>query len=190
MKESWQVVLAGEGGQGLVLAGVILGEAAVAEGRYAAQTAAYGIASRGGLARSEVVISDTVIEYPGVDDPDIVLALSPEAMHRYFGNVKDGCLLIFDNSAIAGDYSGRSVVGLPFAEKAAVYKIEKGQDLPLNILCLGVVSGIAGVVELTSLTRIVLGRFQKGAGINMDALTAGYALGRARRRPPAPATGG
>jgi 2-oxoglutarate ferredoxin oxidoreductase subunit gamma len=53
MKENWQVVLAGEGGQGLVVAGVLLGEAALLDGKNVAQTAAYGIASRGGLTRAK-----------------------------------------------------------------------------------------------------------------------------------------
>lgn len=179
MKRNWQVVLGGEGGQGLVLAGVILGEAAVLDGSYVAQTAAYGIASRGGFAKSEVVISNTDIEYPSVEEPDIVLALSREAMNKYYGKVPAGCLLVYDSSSITGEYPGERVAALALTETIVTYKKEKGLDMPLNILSLGVLTGIADVVELTSLTEVVLGRFKRGADINRDALATGFALGQA-----------
>jgi 2-oxoglutarate ferredoxin oxidoreductase subunit gamma len=81
-----EIRIAGFGGQGVVLAGVILGTAAaVTDGRRAVQTQSYGAAARGGGARSEVVISDDPITYPRVNHPDIMLAMSEEAMKKYGG---------------------------------------------------------------------------------------------------------
>ena len=181
MKTNWQVVLAGEGGQGLVLAGVILGEAAVLAGNYVAQTAAYGIASRGGFAKSEVVISDTDIEYPAVEEADIVLVLSQCAMNKYYGKTAANCLLVYDSSKITGDYPGERIAGLPLSEAVVAYKKEQGLDMPINILSLGVLAGIAGVVELTYLIEVILGRFKRGAGLNRQALTTGFTLGQLHR---------
>jgi 2-oxoglutarate ferredoxin oxidoreductase subunit gamma len=182
MKEYLQIILGGEGGQGLVLAGVILGEAAMLEDRQAAQTAAYGIASRGGFAKSEVIISDTDIEYPGVEEPDLVLALSQEAVDKYLGRVAPGCLLVYDYSTIMAEDKGDNVIGLPLTETITAYKNEKGTELPLNILSLGALAGLAGIVEIDSLLQIVTRRFPKSSQQNQNALTAGFALGKASRQ--------
>jgi 2-oxoglutarate ferredoxin oxidoreductase subunit gamma len=181
MQSNWQVVLGGEGGQGSVLAGVILGEAAVLEDRHVAQTAAYGIASRGGFAKSEVVISDEIIEYPSVEVPNLVLALSQGAMDKYYGKVTTECILIYDSSTISGDYSRENVVGLPLTEVIEAYKKQSGGNMPLNILSLGALVGLTDLVSLDSLTEVVIGRFKKGAAINREALQAGYELGLAQR---------
>ncbi len=178
MKNYWQVVLAGEGGQGLVVAGVLLGEAALLDGKNAAQTAAYGIASRGGLTRAEVVISDEEIEYPAVDEPDVVLALSYSAMEKYYGHVSEDCILIYDSSALKGDYKGKRVFGLPLSAKVAELTKEKGIKAALNILSLGALSGRTGVVPLRLLEEAVKRRFKRGFESNQEALQEGFDLGR------------
>jgi 2-oxoglutarate ferredoxin oxidoreductase subunit gamma len=178
MKENWQVVLAGEGGQGLVVAGVLLGEAALLDGKNVAQTAAYGIASRGGLARAEVIISDGEIAYPAVEDPNVVLALSPEAMDKYYGKVSEDCIIIYDSSAIPGDFNGKRVCGLPLSEKIQELKKEKGLKVALNVLSLGALSGRSGVVSLNALENAIKKHFKKGFETNREALEAGFNLGR------------
>jgi 2-oxoglutarate ferredoxin oxidoreductase subunit gamma len=92
----YEVRLAGEGGQGLILAGVILAEAAAAtEGTYVAQTQSYGPEARGGASRSEVVISDHEIDYPRVVEADLLLAMSQEAYDRFGAELKQGLLTRF-----------------------------------------------------------------------------------------------
>ena len=71
-----EVRICGFGGQGIVLAGVVLGEAAVKAGHQAVQTQSYGPEARGGAARAEVVIADGPISYPRVLLADVVVALS------------------------------------------------------------------------------------------------------------------
>ncbi len=160
----------------MVLAGVILGEAAVLAGKHAAQTAAYGIASRGGFAKSEVVISDTEIEYPAVEQPDVVVALSRSAVDRYLGKLAPGSLLIYDN-AIDGNFSGDGVTGLPLSATVREYRKEKGVSLPLNILSLGVLAAVTGAVDMDCLAAAVSRRFKKDSGTNLRALELGFALG-------------
>ena len=178
MKESWQVVLAGEGGQGLVVAGVLLGEAAVLDGKNVAQTAAYGIASRGGLTRAEVVISDGEIEYPAVEDPDLVLALSREAMEKYYGKVSEECIIIYDSSLLEGEYRGKRVFGLPLSGQVAKIKEEKGLKVALNVLSLGALSGRTGLVSLGALEEAARKQFKKGFAANREALQGGFTLAR------------
>jgi 2-oxoglutarate ferredoxin oxidoreductase subunit gamma len=178
MKESWQVVLAGEGGQGLVVAGILLGEAAVLDGKNAAQTASYGIASRGGLTSADVVISDGDIAYPAVEDPDIVVALSRDALLKFYGKVSEECVIIYDSSLIDGDFKGKRVFGLPLSEKVAELRKEKGLRVALNVLSLGALSGRTGVVPLGALEEAVKKQFKRGFEANREALEAGFNLAR------------
>ena len=77
-----QIVLTGTGGQGLILAGIILAEAAVLDGKQAIQTQSYGPEARGGASRAEVLISDEAIDYPKVQKADTLLAMSQEAFNK------------------------------------------------------------------------------------------------------------
>jgi 2-oxoglutarate ferredoxin oxidoreductase subunit gamma len=71
--------LSGSGGQGLLLAGIVLAEAAILEDKNAVQTQSYGPEARGGASKAEVVVSDEDIDYPKATDPDFLLALTPES---------------------------------------------------------------------------------------------------------------
>ena len=88
MKKEIRIV--GFGGQGIILAGVILGEAATRAGHKAVQTQSYGPESRGGAARSEVVISSEPIDYPRVNEADVVVALSQEGYEKYGKDLENG----------------------------------------------------------------------------------------------------
>ena len=76
MDERIEIRLSGSGGQGLILAGIILAEAAILDGKNAVQTQSYGPEARGGASRSEVIISNASIDYPKVSKSDILLALT------------------------------------------------------------------------------------------------------------------
>jgi 2-oxoglutarate ferredoxin oxidoreductase subunit gamma len=175
-KRNWQVVLGGEGGQGLVVAGVILGAAAVNDGLNAAQTASYGIASRGGFSKAEVVISEDEIEFPSVEEPDAVVAFSREALEKYYGKTREDCYLIYDSSLVDGEYSGTRVLGVPMTEKIRQVKKESGQTLALNIVGLGALLGKTGMVTVESMEEAIKEQFKKGFDTNRRALLAGIEL--------------
>ncbi len=82
-QKRYEVILAGSGGQGLVLSGIMLGEAAILEDRVVVQTQSYGIASRGGLSLAEVIIDQQEIIYQQVQAPDIILTLTEEALEKF-----------------------------------------------------------------------------------------------------------
>jgi len=92
-----EVLIAGFGGQGIVLAGYVLGKAAaVYEGKEASLVQSYGPESRGGACKAEVVISDEQIDYPRASDPEVMVVMSQEAYHTYAAKRSPHCLLIID----------------------------------------------------------------------------------------------
>ena len=89
--------IGGFGGQGVILAGIILGKAAcLFDKNEAVQTQSYGPEARGGASKCEVVISDEKIDYPKVQSPDILVAMSHEALLKYIVDLKDNGILIVD----------------------------------------------------------------------------------------------
>ncbi|MGD0753404.1 MAG: 2-oxoacid:acceptor oxidoreductase family protein, partial [Anaerolineales bacterium] len=96
-----EIRLAGEGGQGMILAGIILAEAAaIYDGKMAVQTQSYGPEARGGASKSEVVIAAGEIDHPEVLSADVVVTLSQEAFDKYADSVKPGGLLIVDDEVV------------------------------------------------------------------------------------------
>lgn len=177
LKSTWQVVLAGEGGQGLIVAGILLAEAAsLCEGKNAAQTQSYGIATRGGFTKSEVVISTQEIVYPGVEEPDLVLALTPEAYELYARSLPPETVLVYDTSLIDAAEMPASTArahGFPFTDTAR----ELGRVGAANLVSLGAVVALTGIVGAESLEKTIRRRFSGGAAeINLNAYRRGLAL--------------
>ena len=101
MGKRYEVRLSGEGGQGLILAGVILAEAAaIYDNKNAIQTQSYGPEARGGACKSEVIISEDEIDYPKATRIDLLLALTQEACDRYAGELKQEGILVADSFAV------------------------------------------------------------------------------------------
>jgi 2-oxoglutarate ferredoxin oxidoreductase subunit gamma len=166
-----EVRLAGSGGQGLILAGVILAEAAgVHEGKFVAQTQSYGPEARGGASKSEVVISDAAIDYPKAVKPDVLLCLNQKACDTYIFDVKPGGTVIVDETLVPHLPTSRAVA-IPFTHIA---REEVGRDMLANIVALGALAALTGIVSLESLEAAVLARVPKGTEeLNKRALKAG-----------------
>ncbi len=109
-----EIRIAGFGGQGIVLAGRILGEAAINSGHKAVQTQSYGPESRGGAARSEVVISDMEVDYPRVMDADMLVALSQPGYDKYSGDLKKSTVVIVDKDLV--DTDDKKAILVPFTK--------------------------------------------------------------------------
>lgn len=169
-KGHWEIVLAGFGGQGLGLAGQLLGEAAVEiDGRYASQVQAYGSAARGGFAKSETIVSSDEIKYPGVTRPNLVVALSEEAYRRYAGRVGEGCLVIVDSAVVADAVPG--VQAYPISEMAE----RAGQPQSANLVALGLLAAISGAVSPQALEESIRRRLPGNRGA-LDAFRSGFGL--------------
>ena len=121
LEDRYEVRLAGEGGQGMILAGIILAEAAaVYDGLNAVQTQSYGPEARGGASRSEVVIAQGEIDYPKVLNPDLVLSMSQEACDRFCDGVKEDGLVVVDSTTVIRVPEHRGVGSAGHGEAAGV----------------------------------------------------------------------
>lgn len=176
MAERLEIRLAGSGGQGLILAGIILAEAAgVYDGKFVCQTQSYGPEARGGASKAEVVISDAAIDYPKAIQPDVLLALNQKSLEAFSSDLKPGGLLLVDADLVKEAPASR-VLALPFTRIAR----DLGRAMAANIVALGALIQLTGAVSLESLTAAVLARVPKGTeDLNRRALAAGVAAAKA-----------
>jgi len=171
MSERYEVRLAGTGGQGMILAGIILAEAAILDGKNVTQTQNYGPEARGGASRSEVVISDGEIDYPEVTQADVLLCMSQEACDCYFHDLKQHGLLIVDAVHVERTPTSHAVeVPLTqWAEEAT------GRQITASVVALGFLAGLTGLVSRQAMEAAVKARAPKGtAEINLKALAMGF----------------
>jgi 2-oxoglutarate ferredoxin oxidoreductase subunit gamma len=170
--------LSGSGGQGLLLAGIVLAEAAILEDKNAVQTQSYGPEARGGSSKAEVVISDTDIDYPKATDPDFLIALTSDAYRTYGRGMKKGLVIIDSSVSIDPEITARTV-SLPILQTASEVI---GKKVVANIVALGVLGGISGIVKSESLVAAVKNRVPKGTeDLNVKALKAGLELAAAAK---------
>lgn len=174
--DRYEIRLSGSGGQGLILAGIILAEAAsILEGRNAVQTQSYGPESRGGASKSEIVISSEEIDYPKVTCPDLLLVMTQEACDKYIGDLKKDGIAVLDTSLVERLPENGKYYGVPITKIA---KESVGKAITANIVALGVLTAISNIVGRESLEKAVLARVPKGTEeINRKALEAGFAAG-------------
>ena len=100
MTEIRQVRLSGLGGQGVVLAGLLLGQAGMIEGKYITGSNSYGAQARGSGCKSEIVFSDGPISFPHLITADILVALSQGAYQIYCKDVKESGLILYDQGLV------------------------------------------------------------------------------------------
>ncbi|MGA9756425.1 MAG: 2-oxoacid:acceptor oxidoreductase family protein [Desulfobaccales bacterium] len=118
MPSRYEVRLAGSGGQGLILAGIILAEAGgIYDGKFVCQTQSYGPEARGGASKAEVVISDAEIDYPKAIQPDVLLAMNQKSLDAFIVDLKPGGLLLVDADLVKEVPASRSLA-LPFTRIA------------------------------------------------------------------------
>ncbi len=179
--ERFEVRLSGSGEQGVVLAGVILAEAAALyDDKNAVQSQSYGPEARGGASRSEVVISDAEIDSPRAETVDVLLALTQEACDRYAGDIKPGGVLLADGDLVAQVPEGEYAVHrLPLVAAAAD---RLGKAVAVNVVSLGALVELTGAVSKPALLDAVLSRVPRGTeDLHRKALELGYELARQDR---------
>ncbi len=175
-----KIFIAGFGGQGVVLAGKVLSQAALYEGKHILGMVSYGAEMRGGASMSSVIISDEEIDCPIVEEASIVIALSQEAYDKYKLKVKKGGLLLVDSSRVKIDQEreGITIIRIPTTEIAE----ELGNVKVSNMLWVGVVLEKTKIVKtesaLESLSSIFSGHRKNLLYINELALKKGIELAR------------
>ncbi len=175
MNKQHEIRLSGSGGQGLILGGIILAEAALIDGNNAIQSQSYGPEARGGASKAEVIISTEEIDYPKVEKADLLLALTEIAYHKYIKNLKKDGILLVDASVNTDKIEDAyKVVKVPIIA-TATDKI--GKSMVANIIALGAIQELTNVVTKEALESAVLKRVPKGTEeLNKSALQAGYGL--------------
>lgn len=169
--ERYEVRLGGSGGQGIILAGVILAEAAgIFDGKFVCQTQSYGPEARGGASKAEVVISDDEIDYPKAIKPDVLLAMSQKSCDTYLFDLKPNGMLIVDSTFVKQLPTSKALQ-IPFTQIA---RDRFAKEIAANIVALGALAILTGVVSLKSLEAAVLNRLPpSSADMNKEAISAG-----------------
>lgn len=165
--------LSGSGGQGLLLAGIVLAEAAILDGKNAVQTQSYGPEARGGSSKAEVIVSDEDIDYPKATDPDYLLALTNDAYRTYGASMTKGVIITDSSVSLDPSITARTIV-LPILSTASD-KI--GKKVVANMVALGVLCGVSRIASHEALRQAVVARVPKGTEVlNVEALEAGLEL--------------
>ena len=174
MAERFEIRLAGSGGQGLVLGGLIMSEAAaIFDGIYATQTQSYGPESRGGASKSEVVLSKEEVDYPKATNPYVVLLFTEAAAEKYLPMCKEDAIVIADadlvKTEIPDKYKKKVIVPLTKIAKEGV-----GREFVANIIAIGLIRELTGIVTEASLEKALMERVPKGTEeMNRKALALG-----------------
>ncbi|MCD4652397.1 2-oxoacid:acceptor oxidoreductase family protein [bacterium] len=169
----YEVRLSGAGGQGMILAGVILAEAAaIYDDKNATQSQSYGPEARGGASKSEVIISDEDIFYPKATNIDLLLALTQEACDKYVGDLKEDGILVVDSDRVQSPPEGSfKVFSVPIM---FIAQENVGKNIVANIVALGVIAALSGVVSNEAIEKAVIARVPRGTEeLNSKALHAG-----------------
>jgi 2-oxoglutarate ferredoxin oxidoreductase subunit gamma len=176
MGELKQVRLSGFGGQGVVLAGTILGYAAIKDGKWVAGSSSYGAQARGGSARSDVVVSDGLIIFPHVIEADILVAMAQTAYIRYMEELSQGAWVIYDDELVSPQSIADAVqIGVP-ATASAIKELKQQQSA--NIVILGALAAITGIASKRALRAAIEENIsERFRELNLKALELGYKLG-------------
>jgi len=145
--------ICGFGGQGVILAGFIIGKAASVFMDYnAVQSQSYGPEARGGAARSEVIVSDEKIGYPRPTSVDLLVAMSQESFDSYRSDIRKDTIIIVDPTLVPRHNIGRSVYKIN-AQKIAE---ELGNKIVTNIVMVGASTSIFGLLDEEAVKKSVL----------------------------------
>ena len=180
MSYRYEIRLSGSGGQGLILMGIILAEAiGIYDGKFVAQTQAYGPEARGGSSKAEVVVSDEEIDYPKAMKPDLLLAMNQKSCDEFYAELKPDGILIVDSTFVRQIPTPKAFQ-IPFT-RIAREKFKR--EVVANIIALGALTQLTPMVSAKAVEAAVLARVPKGTEtLNRDALKAGMAAAKRAKK--------
>ena len=175
--ERCRMVFSGSGGQGVITASIILAEAAVLyENLNAVQSQSYGAEARGGATRSDVIVSDSTIDYPKVIQPNILVCLTQEAYNKFYRIIRPGGLLITDTRFV----KTQKKVDAQQRELAMYQSVmdKIGKPIVFNICMLGTVIAMTDLISPGSIMRVLENRIPADfLEINQQAMDLGLEIG-------------
>lgn len=149
-----EIRISGLGGQGVVLAGEILGRAAVYDGKHAVQTQSYGAEARGSAARSEVIISDQKVGFPKVRKCDILVAMSQSALNKHLKDLKEGGTLLVDEDIVKKIPKLKAKIFKIPATKIAETALKS--RIYVNVVMLGALTKITNLVTEEAVKKAII----------------------------------
>ncbi len=166
-----EIRLSGFGGQGIGLAGVLLGKAAALyAGLEAVMTQAYGPEARGGASSANLVISDEQIDYPFVQQPDILVAMSQEAYTKFRPTAKPEALVLIDGDLVT-PFAGDVVRTIPATRLAEGL----GRRIVANVIMVGFFTRQTGLASRAAVEQALTDTLRpKLVPLNLKAFAAGY----------------
>ena len=174
--------IAGFGGQGVLMCGIVIAKAAsLYDNNYAVQTQSYGPEARGGASRTEVVVSDERIDYPKVENPEIFVAMSHEALLKYIDDIQEEAILLIDPNPVYQDEIKEIIEDKKlqvYTSKATETAEETiGKKIVANIVMLGSFVGATGVISVEAAKKSILDSVPQGTeDLNMKAFEEGMKI--------------
>lgn len=176
MHERIETRISGLGGQGVVLAGVILGRAAVYDGKHAVQTQSYGAEARGSAAKSEVILSDAKIDFPVVRKCDVLVAMSQSTLDEHLKGLKKNGILLVDEDMVKEVPKIEAKVFKVPATRIA--ETELGSRIYTNVIMLGALTKITGMVSIRAVEKAIIDSVPKEAKEkNLEGFKKGFSTG-------------
>ena len=178
--DRYEVRLSGSGGHGIILACVMLAQAiGMDPRRNVVQTQSYGPEARGGASRADLVMAKGDIFYPKTMKLDLLLAFTQEACDKYANDLKTDGLLIVDSNLVT-KVPIKNSYGFPFIRTA---REKVGHPMVANVIALGVIAELTGIVAKDALKSVVLARAPKGTEEkNLKALQVGFEMAKKAKR--------
>ena len=176
------VVMAGFGGQGILLIGKMLAYAGMHEGKEVSWLPSYGPEMRGGTCNCTAVLSDTPVGSPVIRSPRVVLAMNLPSLEKFEPDVRSGGLLLINSSLISrgAERDDLTVIEVPANEMAT----ELGNPRGANMVALGAYLGATDAVSLEEIENVIRETFAAKPAVievNIEALHKGYELGAAAK---------
>jgi 2-oxoglutarate ferredoxin oxidoreductase subunit gamma len=182
---SIEIQIAGFGGQGVILAGMVIGRAAtIYDAKHVTLTQSFGPEARGSACSVQLIVSSAPVLYPYVTHADILVAMSQEAYTRFVPSLKPGGLLLYEQDLIEleplrSDIRASGILATRFAE-------ELGRKLVLNMVMVGFVTALTGIVTPEAARKSIADSVPKGTeALNTSAFEKGLEYGLSVRTQPA-----
>ncbi|MDI6840410.1 MAG: 2-oxoacid:acceptor oxidoreductase family protein [bacterium] len=169
---SLKIRVAGFGGQGVILSGYVIGKAAsIYDKKEATLVQSYGPEAGGEACSAQVIISDTTINYPLVDTPDILIAMSQEGYSKFSASVKKGGVILIDEDLVFPSSTDKRVMKIPATRIAE----ELGRKIVANMVMLGFFSSQCDAVSVDGMRESIKTSVPKGTEeLNLNAFNKGY----------------
>jgi 2-oxoglutarate ferredoxin oxidoreductase subunit gamma len=171
--------ICGLGGQGVIMAGMIIGKAAsIFEDRFATLVQSFGPEARGSECSAQVMVADESIAFPYIRNSDVFVALSQSAYDKFVGELKPGAFLIYESEMVSPDErlpEGVKKFGVPGTRIA---EEEFGRRIVFNMVMLGFFTATTELVDADAMRKAVADSVPEGTeALNLKAFERGYSYG-------------